>query len=82
MSNSKYDLTLFYFPGCPYCKKVLNFMKDKNIEIQLKNIRKNREAARKLKEIGGKKQVPCLFINGKPLYESDDIIVWLKEHYL
>jgi glutaredoxin len=27
--------------------------------------------------VGGMDQYPCLFIDGKPLYESDDIIAWL-----
>ena len=31
-------------------------------------------------EIGGKGQVPCLVIDGKPLYESADIVRWLEEH--
>jgi glutathione S-transferase len=30
-------------------------------------------------KIGGKKQVPCLIINGKALYESDDIVAYLKD---
>lgn len=25
-------------------------------------------------------QVPCLFIDGEPLYESMDIIKWLEEN--
>jgi glutathione S-transferase len=28
-------------------------------------------------KIGGKKQIPCLVIEGKALYESDDIIAYL-----
>ena len=32
--------------------------------------------------IGGKKQVPCLVINGKPLYESDDIVAYLRENFV
>ncbi len=28
--------------------------------------------------IGGKKQVPCLVIGNKPMYESDDIIAYLR----
>lgn len=32
-----------------------------------------------LVHIGGKKQVPCLVIGSKPLYESDDIITYLTE---
>jgi glutathione S-transferase len=31
-----------------------------------------------LLRIGGKGQVPCLVIDGKPLYESGDIVRWLK----
>ena len=34
----------------------------------------------KLISAGGKEQVPCLFIDGEPLYESLDIIAWLQEH--
>ena len=36
--------------------------------------------AEKLLSVGGKMQVPCLFIDGEPLYESMDIIKWLEEH--
>ncbi len=25
-------------------------------------------------------KVPCLFIDGNPMYESDDIIMWLREN--
>ncbi|MDR2716000.1 MAG: glutathione S-transferase N-terminal domain-containing protein, partial [Coriobacteriaceae bacterium] len=30
-------------------------------------------------KIGGKKQIPCLVIEGKALYESDDIIAYLGD---
>lgn len=52
------------------------------IEIPLSDITSNLEAAEKLIEVGGKRQVPCLFIDGKPLYESDDIIAWLNKNLL
>ncbi|MBE6736814.1 MAG: NrdH-redoxin, partial [Ruminococcaceae bacterium] len=38
------------------------------------------EDRRRLIEVGGYEQVPCLFIDGKPMYESLDIIDWLKAH--
>ena len=31
---------------------------------------------------GGKNQVPCLFIGQRPMYESIDIINYLKEQFL
>ena len=29
--------------------------------------------------IGGKQQVPCLVIDGKALYESSDIVAYLRQ---
>lgn len=72
---------LYFRPFCPYCNKVLAFMKDKGIEIPTRNIAADPEAAAELERVGGKTQVPCLFIDGKPLYESDDIIVRLQEAF-
>lgn len=78
------ELKLFYFPACPFCKKVVKFLKRNNLEkeITLKNINKDQDAKKELNEKGGKNQVPCLFINNEPLYESNDIIKWLKENKL
>ena len=42
--------------------------------------REDPDAADELARVGGKRQVPCLFIDGKPLYESLDIIKWLEEN--
>ena len=36
--------------------------------------------ADELVRVGGKMQVPCLFIDGNPMYESLDIIQWLKDN--
>jgi len=44
----------------------------------MKNIHEDTGAKEELIRIGGKGQVPCLVIDGKALYESDDIIEWFK----
>ena len=67
--------------GCPYCGKVRNFLKSKNISIAMKNTRENPAHLEELVKIGGKPQVPCLVIDGRALYESDEIIEWLSEHF-
>lgn len=74
------ELTLFYRPMCPYCRKVLQFMEDNNITVKLKDITGNPEVIEELVTIGGKSQVPCLSIDGEALYESDDIIQWLNDN--
>ena len=74
-------LELYKFDTCPYCRKVLNAIEESGRnDIELHDIHKSEEDRQRLLKDGGKEQVPCLFIDGKPLYESSDIIEWLKEH--
>ena len=65
---------------CPYCNKVLSFMRQNQISIPMKNTfdQKNKQ---ELIALGGKSQVPCLVIDGQALYESDDIIQWFKNNW-
>ncbi len=74
------QLTLYYFEPCPYCQKVLRFMNEKKITIPIKDIHKDLQARDELIRIGGRGQVPCLVIDEKALYESDDIIKWLEQN--
>ncbi|MBQ9058925.1 MAG: glutathione S-transferase domain-containing protein [Atopobiaceae bacterium] len=75
------QLDLYYFPSCPYCRRVLSAMERLGIndKITLYNIHQDRDADQRLVSVGGKRQVPCLFIDGKPLYESADIVAYLED---
>ncbi len=72
-------LELFKRDSCPYCVKVQMFIEELGVEDQIEqlDISKDVAARKRLVEVGGKQQVPCLFIDGKPLYESSDIINWI-----
>lgn len=74
------QLTLYYFPECPYCQKVLAYLQQSGKSVPMKNLRAEPQYREELKKIGGKTQVPCLVIDGKALYESDDIIEWFKKN--
>jgi len=76
----KPKLTLYVFSACPYCRKVTNYLSSVGKSISTKDIRKDPSAKKKLTQIAGKTQVPCLVISGKPMHESNDIIKWLKEN--
>lgn len=78
--KSSHDLILFYKPSCPYCTKVLKAINTTAKGIELKNIQSDQRAIQDLIRIGGKRQVPCLLIDGKPLYESQAIIEWLSRN--
>ncbi len=74
-------LELFKFDTCPYCQKVMKYIAiSGRTDIAYYDIHKSHEAEERLIQVGGKRQVPCLFIDGMPLYESMDIIKWLEEH--
>lgn len=71
------DLTLYYRKTCPYCQKVLRFMDEHSINMDTRDVLQPGNQ-NDLVKIGGKKQVPCLIHDGQALYESDDIIAYLK----
>lgn len=75
------QLTLYYFVGCPYCQKVRGYMLQAGITIPMKDTQTDPRNREELVKIGGKGQVPCLVIDGKALYESNDIIEWLKKNW-
>ncbi|MDE2214533.1 MAG: glutathione S-transferase N-terminal domain-containing protein [Candidatus Omnitrophica bacterium] len=74
------DLTLYHFMACPYCQRVRDFLNKEGIVVPMKDIRENPAWRDELVAIGGKPQVPCLVIDGKALYESLDIIEWVKKN--
>ncbi len=73
--------TLYYQKSCPYCQKVLKFMDDNSLTMDTRDINQPGNQ-NDLVRIGGMKQVPCLVVNNEPLYESEDIIAYLREHDL
>ena len=75
------DLTLYYKKTCPYCQKVMRFMEENNINLDMREILQPGNQNDLIK-VGGRKQVPCLIIRGKALYESDDIISYFKENLI
>ena len=72
------ELLLFSSKTCFFCHRVLDLAKKLQIPLTVKDTREDRQARKTLIAVGGKRQVPCLFINGTPLYESSDIIRFFK----
>lgn len=68
-------LELYYSESCPYCRKVINFFTENNIEYEPKDINE-RENFERLMEMGKISQIPFLIDtdNDVMLYESDKII--------
>ena len=74
-------LELYKMDSCPYCRRVMRYIEaEGRNDITYRDISLSEDAEQTLIRVGGKRQVPCLFIDGKPMYESLDIIDWLKAH--
>ncbi len=76
MSASQPSLVLYQFARCPYCVEVTEYLKRRRIAIPRRDILTDPGGLEELLRIGGKRQVPCLIIDGKALYESEHIIEW------
>lgn len=73
------DLELFKFDSCPFCARVQSRIAQLGIEgVRMRDTLREPDANAELIQRGGKRQVPCLFIDGQPLYESRDINAWLE----
>ncbi|MBV6492677.1 MAG: hypothetical protein LDLANPLL_00674 [Turneriella sp.] len=77
----EHKLILYHFDGCGPCRRVKDTLKELHLDIEWRDIRESEEAMEELLRVGKMQQVPCLFIDGKPLYESSAIIRWLRENY-
>ena len=74
-------LELYKSGTCPYCRRVMNAIEESGrTDVALRDIHEDPKNYRTLIKVGGMAQVPCLFIDGEPLYESLDIIAWLESH--
>jgi glutathione S-transferase len=82
-------LELYQAEDCPYCQKVREKLMELGVSYVNHNPRtaendvRNQQVLDEMVSLGGKDQVPFLVDHqhGTQLYESDDIIEHLEEHY-
>ena len=72
-------ILIYKMTGCPYCNKVINYLKTTDLEYKLLDV-SDKQAHEELMQYGGMEQVPFMFDtdNNKKMYESDDIIEYLS----
>jgi glutathione S-transferase len=79
-------ISLYHFGTCPYCVRVRRAIAKLQLNIELRNVRKERHFAEELSERGGKATVPCLRLENEDgsyewMYESRDIIAYLERRF-
>jgi glutaredoxin len=79
-------LSLYYYPACPFCRRVTHVIDDLPVDIELRDTRKNPDHQTDLLAARGRGTVPVLRIenDGEPdvwMPESRDIIRYLQKNF-
>lgn len=80
------SLALYEYESCPFCRRVLHEIERLSLNIELRNTREDPSARDELLEGGGRTMVPCLRITQETgathwMYESADIVAWLRQQF-
>ena len=58
---------VFTAPGCPWCTRAKNYLRERGISFKEVDISRNPSAARDRVRMTGQTGVPVIVINGKPV---------------
>lgn len=59
---------------------VIDVIEQLQLKVIYSDIHQDPKAFKKLVDDTGRRTVPCLYIDGKPMHESRDIMNWLKQN--
>ncbi len=76
------DLILYCYRTCPFCVKVEDFLAKNGLKLAIIYLDEDSESMEYLYNQTESAQAPCLKIGDQFMRESDDIIAYLKQHYL
>ncbi len=74
------QLVLFGHDYCGYCVRVNRALERLGVEVEQRNLLVDPAHRQQLRARTSRTQVPCLFIDDVPLFESLDIIAWLEAY--
>lgn len=73
-------LELFKYDSCPFCVRVMSTIDQLGLKVEMRDILFDQTNLQRLMNDTGRRTVPCLYIDGKPMFESADIMHWLSEN--
>jgi glutaredoxin len=73
------NVELYYYEQCPFCVRVLRKIHELELKkITYRNTLEEPEYHQQHVQKTGRSTVPCLYIDGEPLFESLEINTWLE----
>lgn len=74
------SLALYETRTCGYCLRVRRAIDRLGLTVEGRDLNVDSAHRRALHAATGRTTVPCLFIDGTPLFESADIVAWLEAY--
>lgn len=76
-------LELYVRDGCPFCRKVLDAARELGLkegdDYRVIDAAPNTPGRQTVLEVGGKPMVPFLIDGARSMYESDDIVAYVRQ---
>ncbi len=85
-TDSVRGLSIYGYPQCPFCRRVIDAVNSLGLEIPLRNTLEDGERRSELLAAMGRATVPVLAIEGDDgqirwMPESADIVRYLRKHF-
>jgi len=74
------NMVLYFKPDCTYCVRTIYFIEKNGIEMELRNIYEG-DNQLQLMSVAGSGQVPCLIVDGEPIFDDEEIVAYLAERF-
>ncbi|RME77447.1 glutaredoxin [Candidatus Woesearchaeota archaeon] len=74
-------IKIYVKEGCPFCERVQRAVEELGISVEFIDAPRGSKNREEMVAIGGKEQVPFLVDGDVHMYESEDIINYLKEKF-
>ena len=65
------EVKVYSTPTCPYCVRVKEYLKQKNIDFQTIDVASNQSAVEEMVKLTGQMGVPVVVVDGKPVVGFD-----------
>ena len=74
------SLALYKYDSCPYCARVMRVIERLGLDVEFRDVLRERQHRSDLQAHTGRTTVPCLVIDDAYLFESADIVAWLEAY--
>ncbi len=67
------SVEMYYLPSCPYCKRALDLLKKKGVEVEIYDVNQDPKYWEESKARSGRDTVPQIFIGETHVGGCDDL---------